>query len=719
MKKLLISLLLLFSVSAWCGNPVSDLVDRINMGASGKFIFEIGDSQSSEDYFELSQKGGKVRVEGNNWVSVACGLNWYLKYYAGVHISWNNLETRLNYFPRVQAVERRSTKELMRYYLNYCTYSYSMWNWDWPRWEKEIDWMALHGINMPLALNGTANVWKNVLLRLGYDKEGIDSFIAGPAHQAWWLMNNMEGWNGPNPDDWYFMQDDLQRKIVDRYRDFGIEPVYAGYCGMVPDDAGEKLGLNVQNPGKWCSYQRPAFLLPTDARFGEIADIYYQELEKLYGKAKYYSIDPFHEGGSVKGVDLTVAGKAIYDAMKRANEGSSWVIQAWQANPRMEMIDGIPSGDVVVLDLSSEARPQWGDPVSPWWRNEGYGYHDWLYCLLLNYGGVSGIYGNADRLIGSYKLAHREYNGRNMRGVGATMEGIENNPAMYELLFELPWRSKELADDSWGKEDWLKSWVFARYGNVLPQVEQAWQLIGKTAYNPKYNEERQGVPESIFCARPALRIDNVSSWGDATVFYDMDSLERALELMVEVGDKYRGCNNFEYDIVDLARQVQSNRGLKLLGDLRRDFDIGDSVGFKSKSDQFLKMITMQDALLGSKVDFLLGRWIERSMRMSKWKGEQDFYRYNAKVLITTWGGQEAANNGGLRDYSHREWNGIVGTLYYTRWKMFFDYVNNYKELPLNYDYFTVEDAWCRNDEVYSNVAVGDAIFLARGISGLR
>ena len=30
---------------------------------------------------------------------------------------------------------------------------------------------------------------------------------------------------------------------------------------------------------------RPAFLLPTDSRFNEIASLYYKELEKLFGKA--------------------------------------------------------------------------------------------------------------------------------------------------------------------------------------------------------------------------------------------------------------------------------------------------------------------------------------------------------------------------------------------------------------------------------------------------
>ena len=83
--------------------------------------------------------------------------------------------------------------------------------WDWKRWEEELDWMALHGINLPLAAVGHECVWRNLLLRLGFSKQQINDFIAGPAFLAWWEMNNLEGSGGPNPDNWYKQQEDLQK----------------------------------------------------------------------------------------------------------------------------------------------------------------------------------------------------------------------------------------------------------------------------------------------------------------------------------------------------------------------------------------------------------------------------------------------------------------------------------------------------------------------------
>lgn len=139
--------------------------------------------------------------------------------------------------PKVSTPVRKETNLSLRYDFNYCTYSYTMAFWDWKRWEKEIDWMALHGINLPLAVVGQECVWKNMLEKLGYTKEEINKFIAGPAFLAWWAMNNLEGWGGPNPDSWYTQQEALQKKILKRMREYGIEPVFPGYSGMVPHDA--------------------------------------------------------------------------------------------------------------------------------------------------------------------------------------------------------------------------------------------------------------------------------------------------------------------------------------------------------------------------------------------------------------------------------------------------------------------------------------------------
>ena len=47
-------------------NPVTGLLERIDPGASHKFIIQLKKGQS--DFFELDQKGDKVVIRGNNYV---------------------------------------------------------------------------------------------------------------------------------------------------------------------------------------------------------------------------------------------------------------------------------------------------------------------------------------------------------------------------------------------------------------------------------------------------------------------------------------------------------------------------------------------------------------------------------------------------------------------------------------------------------------------------
>lgn len=186
-KHLILFFLACFSFSLQA-SPIDGLLERIDKGASRKFIIE--QVKSPTDFFELDQKGEKVVIRGNNYVSIATGINWYLKYHAGIHLSWNGMQAKLpEILPAVSNKERHETEMKLRYDFNYCTFSYTMAFWDWNRWEEEIDWMALHGINLPLAMTGVEGVWYNVLKKLGYTKEEINEFIAGPGFMAWWLMN--------------------------------------------------------------------------------------------------------------------------------------------------------------------------------------------------------------------------------------------------------------------------------------------------------------------------------------------------------------------------------------------------------------------------------------------------------------------------------------------------------------------------------------------------
>jgi alpha-N-acetylglucosaminidase len=728
------------AVTMALGNPVDDLLNRIDEGAAAKFKTEL--VNSDKDFFELDQQENLVVVRGNTWVNIASGVNWYLKYYAGVHLSWNQMKAQLPaVLPKVEKPERHETDLTLRYDFNYCTFSYSMAFWDWNRWEKEIDWMALHGVNLPLAIVGEECVWRKMLLRLGYNEEEIGKFIAGPAFLAWWEMNNLEGWGGPLPLSWYDRQEQLQKKILNRMKEFGMHPVLPGYCGMVPHDAKERLKLNVADAGLWNGFLRPANLLPTDKRFREIADIYYEELTKLFGKADYYSMDPFHESDDDSTLVYSDAGRALMEAMKAVNPKATWVIQGWTENPRPAMVDSMKQGDLLILDIFSECRPMFGIP-SIWKRPEGYKQHNWLFCLLENFGANVGLHGRMDQLLDNFYSKNNPSLSNlysTMKGIGFTMEGTENNPVMFELMSELPWRPEKFT-----KEEWIRGYLKARYGKLDDDVLKAWDILIHSIYNCPAGNNQQGPHESIFCGRPSLHNFQASSWSKMKNYYNPDDTRAAAEFMVKAADRFRGNNNFEYDLVDICRQALSDQARVQYLQTIADFNAFRKNAFDKDAQRFLDMLLLQDKLLGTRREFRLGRWLADARRCSTVPAEQDLYEWNARVQITTWGNRACANEGGLRDYAHKEWNGLLKDFYYVRWKTYFTELSTEMELmtkprpemlgsgknsnktadelfqmalpqDLDIDYYALEEPWTLRHNLYLAAPEGDPIDVAKEV----
>jgi alpha-N-acetylglucosaminidase len=375
--------------------------------------------------------------------------------------------------------------------------------------------------------------------------------------------------------------------------------------------------------------------------------------------------------------------------MKRVNPKAVWVIQGWTENPRPEMVDQMKTGDLLVLDLFSECRPMFGAP-SIWRRAEGYKQHQWLFCLLQNFGANVGLHGRMDQLIENFCLATGEYQ-QNLKGFGFTMEGSENNPVMYELMSELPWRYED--NSTWGltipkedefitdiwqfKENWINAYVKARYGVEDPAIKEAWKLLSNTIYNCPAGNNQQGPHESIFCGRPSLNNFQASSWSKMKNYYDPAATLKAAQLFLKGASSIFNLqssisNNLEYDLVDITRQALADQARLQYQHTIADYKAFNIEGFKKNADRFLKMLLLQDRLLGTRSEFRLGHWTQAAINCGTTAEEKKLYEWNARVQITTWGNRYCADTGGLRDYAHKEWQGLLKDFYYPRWKAYFD-----------------------------------------------
>ena len=183
------------------GDVVLDgLLERQFPEIQSRFKFLI--KESNESFFEISTEGTdpletKITIKGNNRISLSSGLGYYLRYHVLSQVSWTGdslKNVKDKKLPPLNEPIRKTSKLQYSYYMNTCTHSYSASWWDWTRWEREIDWMALNGINLPLAFTGLEYVTRKLFKELGFSDEEIKEWIAGPAFMAWYRMGNINKW---------------------------------------------------------------------------------------------------------------------------------------------------------------------------------------------------------------------------------------------------------------------------------------------------------------------------------------------------------------------------------------------------------------------------------------------------------------------------------------------------------------------------------------------
>ena len=259
------------------------LVGRVTAGRQSEFEVKIvPQQQDGKDWFAYYAADGKVVLEGNNGVSVASALNHYLKENCGWHLTWCGKQEVL---PQVLPlpVEKvvKVTPYKYRYYLNYCTFNYSMSWWDFDRWQQEIDFMALNGINMPLALTGQNSVWQRVYRKLGFTDEELESFFSGPAYFNWFWMGNLDGWGGPLPQSFMDDHEQLQKKILYAERTLGMTPVLPAFTGHVPPTFEQKFPEAKVRKTEWVNFPEVSILDPEEELFTEIGKMFIQEQTAL------------------------------------------------------------------------------------------------------------------------------------------------------------------------------------------------------------------------------------------------------------------------------------------------------------------------------------------------------------------------------------------------------------------------------------------------------
>ena len=650
-----------------CGSPKSSIVKASEdvifntIGTLDGITLQEIPSEEGKDCYEISAKDGELLVKGNSPSAICYAFNKYLRYACGSMVTWGGKHLELpEIWPDWQ--EKATSPYQFRYFLNVCTFGYTAPYWDWNRWSEELDWMALHGVNMPLASVASEAIARRVWVKLGLSEEEADAFFTGPAHLPWHRMGNLNAFDGPLSSTWHESQVALQHKILDKMRTLGMEPVAPAFAGFVPPAFMEKHPEIKANQLTWGGFDiacNACVLAPDSPYFSQIGKLFIQEWENEFGDAKYYLSDSFNEmklpvdKDDVAGKHSLLAqyGEAIYNSIAAGDPDAVWVTQGWTFGYQHDfwdkesmkaLLSRVPDDKLIIVDLGND-YPKWVWHTEQTWKvQEGFYGKQWIYSYVPNFGGKVLPTGDLTMYAtGSVEALNSPYS-ENLVGFGSAPEGLENNEVVYELLADMGWTAENIDLDQW-----LKQYCLSRYGYWDEGMQEVWKLLHGSVYSSLYSYPR-------FTWQTVVPDQRRKSLHDIN-----DDFGKATELFLGYAEKCSDSQLYMNDAVEFAALY-----LAELADRHYEEALKKGTDAHKKVAKTVEILQVVDRLLAAHPDYSLKLWVDYARAYGQDDAQKNLYEANAKRLITTWGGWQ-------EDYAARFWAGLVGDYYIPRIQKYF------------------------------------------------
>jgi alpha-N-acetylglucosaminidase len=656
------------------------VIRRVAPGAADRVDLQIIPADHGQNVFEYECAGGHLTVRGDNGVSLCRGFYQYLQANHLGMVAWagNRIDVPARW-PDA-ALQHVVSPYEHRFYFNVVTYGYTMPYWTWDRWQQEIDWMALHGINLPIAVVGTEAIGERVFKQFGLNQSEIDSFYTGPAHLPWQRMGNITGVDGPLPAGWHADQLALQHKILDRMRQLGIEPIVPAFAGFVPKQltrAYPDVKLHESSWGGFPESKHAWLLAPGSPLFNQIGQAYVREWEKEFGKCRYYLADSFNEmqlpRTATPVTDLLADyGNAIYSSIRAGDPDAVWVVQGWMFGYQRDiwhpdtvaaLLSKVPDDKMLILDEACDYNGVYWKNGMNWSLFHGFYNKPWVYGVIPNMGGKTPWNGVLDfYATDSAKALASPLKGR-LAGLGFAPEGIENNDVIYEMLSDLAWRDGPIQLD-----DWLGSYCKNRYGNDPPAMHQAWDLFRKSCYGTFTDHPKFGWQSGRF-AEGSVNRDPKFTQGVAA--------------FLSCGDALKASPLYRADAIELAATALCLRADDWFLLARKTSDTGKDPQLADQAcDRAMQLLYDADRLLESHPLDRLQRWTDFARAHGSTDTERDYYESNARRIVTVWGPP-------INDYSARIWSGLIRDYYAPRMQQIFNATKTGK----HFDRAAWENSW--------------------------
>lgn len=632
---------------------IRSLIDRRSPELADNFIFEIIVSEDGKDIFSYEMSEDKVVLKGNCALSLAVAYYHFMRDCCGAYFTADH---SLAYGDFALPSEKKEGEIKGRYRtcFEYTTFSCAACWWDWERWENEIDFMAMNGINMPLCVVGTEAVWMKTMLDLGMHENLALAGISGPSFWGWQLSDCFDGYLPQATTESIDKRLELGRKIADRERELGMTPVMQGFTGYIFRNFIQgKIRARMKKADEWCLFPSQYQISVRDTTFHKIGSIFYKNQYLLLGEAKYFLADPFGAHAPAKNDSgfMSGLGTAVYQLISAQSDDSVWLVHSSCAVPAM--LRGIPKERIIIVDDSNKFLDE---------NLEGF---NMIVGTRFNNCDVTSIHGDISSVSGAEydKLSAKN---PSVCGIGSFSDGAYSNETFRQYVLAC------MSDDC-DVDVWLKQYVSNRYRTDSSAAFEAMNLLKSSCWRSGQPSREHG---SAICTRPAtlLRHTSIGDSGNDIEYSISDVFAAAEKLLEAKGTTYE----YELDVCDVLRQALSDLANVVCKKALDGYKNKDVKAFEENTNLFLGIVEDIDRLLLTKKEFSLPHYLSLARETGITDTEKQNYEINVLSQVSIFG---PVKDTVMYDCCWKEWGGMLTSFYALRWRALFEILaSSFKKL---------------------------------------
>ncbi len=629
------------------------------------FIVRRIDSDNGCDCYEIYSELKKVVLAGNSNLSVAMAYYRYLNEFCNVVITSGDYD--ISYIATTPLPEEKIThtvKQKIRARTSYEMFSLEGNYWGFDRWEKEIDFMAMHGINTAFQPVGFDGVLFRTLCDIGMDEKLCAEFSSGPAFLMRQLTGNVAGTSSVNSKEYLERKIYIGKKITEREKHLGITPVFPAIMPSIPFSLRRKyIKMDIFKAPLWHNLP-PIFYIKPENAFFRIFNKKFLEFQRdLLGETNSYFVEPLYDVPK-KGYNshLVSLGKALNELFEEFDENA--VCYTHMSAINEDFFKKTSPERFIIINDSDEEKPSFLSDKKH------------LVAIKGNRYGRTGLCGDIEKIS---RCPFAVSKNENLLGTAVELDTFSENPMFCESVL-----SAIKTDEAFDADELVKTYAKKRYRTDAFADE----II--SLKNLCYNTD--DCAGSIICARPSTKLKHTAPFDTLERKYDFKDIYNIAKDIVEKdatkNDKMR------LDIVSLVRQFLSEFAYPVYLTATEFFKDENARDYEQASNLFLEICEDMDRILKTQESTNLSTVYEKAHELGNNKEETQAIDINFLMYHTVWGPIDRSI---LYDTAWTEIGGMVKDFYAQRWFMYFRALAAYFDNPKKLKDFSKRQPLDRNE----------------------